>query len=222
MCNISGILFGVSNLSREEVKGKKILEIGSYDLNGSLRPFIESLEPAEYVGIDILEGSGVDIMCNAEDLLDKFGKERFDIVVSTELLEHVLNWRKVISNIKNVCKSSGVILITTRSFGFNYHAFPYDFWRYELDDMKTIFSDCDIVSLQKDPKEAGIFIKAKKPKNFAENDLSDYLLYSIVSNKRVKEIEEKDFKSFYFWKMSSKERIKRFLFKFGKTIYSKI
>lgn len=96
MCNEMCIIFGATNLTKEEVEGKKIIEVGSYDMNASLRPIIESWTPAEYVGVDIKKGPGVDIVCGAEDIIERFGKESFDIVISTELLEHVKDWRKVI------------------------------------------------------------------------------------------------------------------------------
>ena len=140
MCNSACIEFGVRNLAIEDVKGKKIIEVGSYDFNGSLRPIIEAWgNPDKYVGVDIIDGPGVDLVCPAEKIIEKFGKESFDIVISTEMLEHVRDWRKVISNIKNICKPNGLILLTTRSYGFGYHDFPYDFWRYESEDMKSIF-----------------------------------------------------------------------------------
>lgn len=93
MCNVNYIVFGAINLNEEEIEGKNIIEVGSYDINGSLRPIVESWKTAKYVGVDIEKGPGVDIVCNAEELLDKFEKNRFDIVLSTELLEHVKDWR---------------------------------------------------------------------------------------------------------------------------------
>lgn len=222
MCNITGILFGARNLSRKDVEGKRVIEIGSYDLNGSLRSLVKSWQPSEYIGVDIIEGEGVDVVCSAEEIINKFGEEGFDIVISTELLEHTRDWRKVVSNIKKICKKNGIILITTRSFGFGYHAFPYDFWRYEIEDIKNIFSDLETIKLEKDSKEPGVFIKAMKKEDFSENDLSDYELYSIVANKRVKEIDDKYFRSLHFLKMVTKERLKRLFFRFGKFTYSKV
>jgi len=195
MCNAYCILFGAINLNPEEVRGKRAIDIGSYDTNGSLRPLVESYYPAEYIGVDIAEGPGVDMICKAEDILDRFGKESFDIVISTELLEHIWDWRKVVRNIKNICKEGGIILITTRSYGHPYHGHPHDFWRYELEDMKHIFSDCLIEKLEKDPAK-GVFIKAEKTHDFVEKDLADYKLYSILLNKRAKEIAEKDIKKY--------------------------
>ncbi|CAB1067838.1 hypothetical protein D1AOALGA4SA_141 [Olavius algarvensis Delta 1 endosymbiont] len=188
MCNAYCILFGAINLKAEEVKRKRIIEIGSYNINGGLRPLIESYKPSEYIGVDIKKGPGVDIICRAEDILEKFGKESFDVVISTELLEHVRDWKKVVKNIKSICKESGIILVTTRSYGCHYHGHPFDFWRYELDDMRNIFSDCSMERIEKDPG-IGVMIKVRKQKEFNITNLSNYKLYSILHNKRVSNIE---------------------------------
>ncbi|MDI6895984.1 class I SAM-dependent methyltransferase [Methanocella conradii] len=208
MCNTKCILFGAINLKKEEIEGKRIIEIGSLDVNGSLRPLLESYNPKEYIGVDIVKGPGVDKVCNVENLVEEFGENVFDVVISTELLEHVKDWRKAISNMKKICKEGGFILITTRSKGFHYHGYPYDFWRFEIDDMMNIFQDCEILALEKDSSAPGVFIKAKKMNNFNEIDLSSYALYSIILNRKVKDIEEKDLKSFYF-----KFSFKRVVFK---------
>ena len=211
MCHISCIVFGAKSLNRTEVEGKKVIELGSYDMNGSLRPILESWAPVEYVGIDIMEGSGVDMVCGAEEVLEKFGKESFDVVISTELLEHVKDWRKVISNIKNICKPDGTIIITTRSYGYHYHATPHDFWRYEIEDMKEIFSDYEILALEKDDMMPGLFAKLRKPLQYVEKDLSSYSLYSMVVGCRARNINDEDLKTFYFKKMVLMTRIKDFI-----------
>jgi len=211
MCNANCIIFGVKDLDRNEVEGKKIIEVGSYDLNGSLRPIIKDCKPAEYIGVDREEGPGVDKVCKVEDIINEFGKESFDVVIATELLEHIYDWRKAISNLKNVCRTGGIILITTRSFGFAYHAHPFDFWRYEINDMKEIFSDFKILNLQTDPQDPGVFLKARKPSHFNEKDLSSYKLYSIIANKRIKEIRKKDLRSFNYLKLCFLDKIKRII-----------
>lgn len=52
MCTQSCIQFGTKNLSREEIQGKRVIEVGSLNVNGSLRQTIEALGPREYVGVD--------------------------------------------------------------------------------------------------------------------------------------------------------------------------
>ena len=196
MCTPSCILFGALNLKEEEIQGKAVIEVGSLDVNGSLRPLLESLKPKKYVGVDISKGRGVDVICNAEDLFQKFQKESFDVLISTELLEHVRDWRRVICNFKNVVKPDGIILITTRSPGFHYHGYPYDFWRYEIQDMENIFSDCIIEKIEKDPISPGVFIKARKPRDFVEADLSGYSLHSVIFNRRASSLSDEDLRRF--------------------------
>lgn len=173
-----------------------MLEIGSCNVNGSLRKLLERWGPAEYVGIDIEEGPGVDLVCGVDEALERFGKERFDAVVSTEMLEHVPDWRKAVSNIKNLCAPGGVILLTTRSPGFGYHAFPHDFWRFEVEDMRAIFSDCAVEKLEPDSQEPGVFLKAVKPAVFSEKDLGGYEIYSIIERRRVKETDQEKLAAF--------------------------
>lgn len=185
MCNAECIEFGMRNLIEEEIKGKSVIEVGSIDINGSLRPFVESLCPASYIGIDLTMGLGVDVICDAYDMLERFGDETFDILISTELLEHVLDWRRVISNFKRILKPGGIMIITTRSLGFRYHGYPFDFWRYEVSDMQAIFSDFIIEKLEKDYRSHGVHVKAIRHRVFFENDLSHHSLYSMVKRKHL-------------------------------------
>ena len=208
MCNANCIIFGANNLKSEEIKDKRVLEIGAYNVNGSLRSIIEKSNPQEYVGIDIIDGNGVDIVCSIEDAIEKFGKESFDLVISNELLEHVKDWRLAISNIKNLIRPGGVALITTRSFGFPYHGYPNDFWRYEVKDMKNIFSDLEIIKIISDSQDPGVFVKAKKPFAFQEKDLVSYELYSIVAGRRTKMISSNDYLNWRYAIILFREKLK--------------
>jgi SAM-dependent methyltransferase len=184
MSNANCISFGAINLRDEDIYKKRVLEVGSFNHNGGLRSYVESRNPAAYVGTDITPGPGVDVICDAEKLQDKFEKHSFDIVISTEVIEHTKNWPEVVSNMKNVCRPGGIILVTTRSGGFPVHNYPHDYWRYEKDDMAAIFADCKIAVLE--TEVGGVFLKAIKPVEFSEADLSNYELFNILFNKRVK------------------------------------
>lgn len=190
MCNAACVKFGIDYLNKSDIYGKRVIEIGSLDINGSLRTDIEKYEPKEYIGVDIKKGPGVDIICSVYDLVDKFGFERFDLIISTELLEHVKDWKIAIKNMKNILAKEGKIILTTRSYGFPYHAFPYDFWRYEEEDIKRIFSDFRINVSMSDPTPncPGVFCIVQKPSNFEGNNLNRYTLFSMIKNRRVKNI----------------------------------
>jgi len=79
------------------------------------------------------------------------------------------------------------IYITTRSRGFIYHGYPYDYWRYEINDMIKIFKDFEIIRLESDWEAPGVFLKARKPINWRPIDLNDIALYSIVFGRRIKD-----------------------------------
>jgi SAM-dependent methyltransferase len=191
MCNISVIDFFFENVDPKEFRGKSVLEVGSKYVNGSVRPLIERFcDPAKYLGVDIEPGKFVDEVVPAERLVERFGENAFDVVISTEMLEHVRNWRTVINNLKAVVKPNGLIYLTTRSFGFPYHAYPYDFWRYEVEDMEKIFADFRVVVLEKD-REPGVLLKAVKPPSWNAVDLSQVSLYSMLTGRRTQEIPNK-------------------------------
>ena len=172
MCNNSCIEFGKRQLRKKQVKGLRVLEVGALDVNGSLREYVESLKPVSYIGIDLVSGKGVDFVCPAENIIFGFGKESFDLVICTEMLEHVKLWALVINNLKLVCKIGGIILLTTRSKGFPKHDFPNDYWRFEIEDMKHIFSDCEDVIVERDPEMPGVFVRAIRTEILL--DLKDY------------------------------------------------
>ena len=105
MCNTNVIEFFIDNIDCDEFKGKVVIEIGSRYVNGSVRPLIEKFcKPKEYIGVDISPGKFVDKIVPAEKLVKVFGKNRFGVVISTEMLEHVSDWKKVINNTKEILK----------------------------------------------------------------------------------------------------------------------
>ena len=192
MCNPACIDFAERIVTADDVRGKRVIEVGSMNVNGSLRATIAALGPAEYVGVDLAEGPGVDEVCSAEQLVDRFGPDAFDLVVCTEMLEHVREWRVVIANLKRLVAPDGVILITTRSKGFPYHEYPFDYWRYEPDDMRAIFADFAIEALERDTYMPGVFMRARRDDHAPAPGLDDYKLYAIVAARRCKRISDLD------------------------------
>lgn len=196
MCNAACIEFAKTYIKEEDVSGKRAIEVGALDINGSLRTTIESYNPAHYVGVDIKKGPGVDEICDAHYLLERFGPSSFDLLICTEMLEHIRSWQTAVKNFKNILTPNGIILITTRSTGFVYHGYPFDFWRFEIPDMQFIFSDFTIEALEKDPLMPGVFLKARKPFQFKDSFFySDYPLYSILAKTKKVTITNADI----FW-----------------------
>lgn len=162
------------------------------DHNGSVRAAVERMDPASYLGVDIEAGPGVDRICDAAVLEEEFGRASFDVVLSTEMLEHVPDWRLVVTNMKHVLAPGGVLVATTRSFGYPYHGAPSDFWRYELDDMKRLLDDMDVERLESDPMMPGVFVKARKRPEGRTSSLDGIALYSMIAGRRVVAVSRVD------------------------------
>lgn len=85
---------------------KKVLEVGSLDINGSIRHHFEN---CDYVGIDLGEGNGVDIISPVHE----FNSDVFyDVVVSTEMLEHDKYWAVSLFSMYEKLKSGGLFILT--------------------------------------------------------------------------------------------------------------
>lgn len=139
-----------------------VLEVGAFDVNGSARPIIEP-RSTSYIATDMRAGPGVDRVVDCTQLLFEFGRDRFDTVVSLEMLEHVSAWRMAVAQMKAVTRPGGRVLLTTRSLGFPLHDYPSDYWRFSTADMSKIWGDWAVEFLVVDPQAPGVFVCARKP-----------------------------------------------------------
>ena len=195
MCNTTGIDFGARVLTAERIAGKDVIDVGALDVNGSLRPVVEPLGPARYLGVDIEMGPGVDEVVAAEGLVARYGRESFDVVITTEMVEHTRDWQTVMTNLKGILRPGGLLLLTTRSKGFRFHAYPYDFWRYEPSDLRAIFSDLDIITIEQDTDAPGVFMLASRPESFVEQRPT-VALWSIITGRRQRRVTDRQVRTF--------------------------
>lgn len=151
-------------LRREDVEGRHVMEVGSYDVNGSVRPGVEALVPLSYVGIDMRSGPGVDMVADAADLPSLFPAGP-DVVIAASTLEHAPDWKAALSGIVTVLAPGGVLLVTVPSPGYPYHGYPGDYWRFSPETMREITEAAGLVveDLRPDPAIQGAFVKARKP-----------------------------------------------------------
>ena len=93
-------------------KNKKVLDIGSLDLNGVNK---ELFEDSDYIGIDVGFGENVDVASigHLYDAPDNY----FDVIISTETFEHDMFYEKTIGNIIRMLKPGGLFLFTCAAPG---------------------------------------------------------------------------------------------------------
>lgn len=107
---------GVKQFLPEYFSDKKVLEIGSLNINGSVREFFER---CDYLGLDLGAGKDVDLVCSGQD----FGAQAnsFDVVISCEAMEHNPEWRKTWLNMMRLVKHDGLIIMTCATTGRRQH-----------------------------------------------------------------------------------------------------
>jgi SAM-dependent methyltransferase len=131
-----------------------VLEVGSYDENGTVRPLFGG---CEFVGVDMREGPGVDRVASSHDL--PFDDGQFDVVVSTEMLEHDPYPWVSMAEMGRVLVPGGLLVVTARGNGFKLHAYPDDYWRFMPSSFPVLLSlaGCDVVDVREDPQAPGMF-----------------------------------------------------------------
>jgi SAM-dependent methyltransferase len=147
-----------------DLEGLDVLEVGSYDVNGSVRELFAGAR--SYLGIDSRPGPGVDHVFDIETFQDgpDLGTRRtWDVIVSTEMLEHTPNPAAAIAGIARVSHPGSHLILTTRSPGFPRHDEPQDFHRFTIAQVVGLTEHgwrCLVA--QADPLMPGVFYHGRK------------------------------------------------------------
>lgn len=97
----------------------RALDLGGRNINGSIR---DLLPKAEWSGLDIEDGPGVDVVHDATKPWPD-DATRYDLVVSTEVLEHVRDWRQLLATCAQALERGGrqALFVTCASTGRRPH-----------------------------------------------------------------------------------------------------
>jgi SAM-dependent methyltransferase len=107
----------------------KLVEIGSQNVNGSLRDVAPP--NVEYVGVNFAEANGVDIVLQDPYILP-FETSSVDLVVSSSCFEHSEMFWLVFNEVMRILKPAGLFYLNAPSNGL-YHRYPVDCWRFYPD-----------------------------------------------------------------------------------------
>ena len=91
---------------------KKVLEIGSLNINGSVRPYFTN---CDYLGIDVGEGKDVDLVCHG-DTYDA-PNDSYNVTISCECFEHNPQWVETFQNMIRLTESNGLVIMTCATEG---------------------------------------------------------------------------------------------------------
>ena len=97
-------------------KGKKVLDVGSEDINGNNKYLFED---CEYFGCDVVEAENVTHVSFCHEL--PFKDETFDVIVSTECFEHDMFWTASLRKIFKMLKIGGLFFFSCATTGREEH-----------------------------------------------------------------------------------------------------
>ena len=95
---------------------KRVLDVGSGDINGNNRFLFEN---CEYDGNDVIQAKNVTIVSKTKDLY--FTDNTFDTIVSTECFEHDPEYKESFIKIYKMLKPDGLFCFTCASTGRGEH-----------------------------------------------------------------------------------------------------
>lgn len=89
----------------EAFRDRKVLDIGSFNVNGNEKPWFEN---CDFIGLDIGPGPGVDVVCPANEYNEP--DNTFDTIISCECWEHNPFYKESILNAIRMLKSGGYFI----------------------------------------------------------------------------------------------------------------
>lgn len=99
---------------------------------------------ATWIGCDMLDGPGVDVIADAQHLRSVFKAESFDAIVSSWTFEHIARPWDAAEQIYQVLKKDGSVFIETHQ-SFPIHSYPEDYFRFTIPAMKELFWKMDCI-----------------------------------------------------------------------------
>ncbi|MCM8787955.1 MAG: class I SAM-dependent methyltransferase [Candidatus Omnitrophica bacterium] len=115
-----------------KLKVKRVLDVGSKD-----SPYKNKISYKEYKRLDISKESNPDYVADLHNL-NNLPRNYFDLVLATEVLEHLYNPEKAIDEIYKILRNGGICIATTRFF-YHYHPDPKDYYRFTKDSLEYLF-----------------------------------------------------------------------------------
>lgn len=148
-------------IAEHDLGDLNVLEIGSLDVNGSARNMFTN----HYVGIDLTEGPGVDIVADWHDQCNRW--VGLELILCLEMLEHDTRPWVTAHNIAACLAPDGFAIVTARGYvgrhAFPEHLAPHDYWRFSVEGMRHLleWAGLEVVDCRPDPEAPGVFATAR-------------------------------------------------------------
>lgn len=114
---------------------RTILDVGSYDVNGSYRHLVA--DNLSYTGLDMADGPNVDLVPKSPYIWEEIESDTFDVVISGQAFEHIEFPWLTMTEIARVLKKGGILCIIVPRLAVR-HRYPVDTYRYDVDGVVAL------------------------------------------------------------------------------------
>ena len=141
----------------------KIKSVTRLGLEAALKPYFKKVEPGvvldvgaknypykkyipftKYLTLDLNKSCNPNIICDLHNVGWK--SDYFDVVIATEIIEHLYDPQLAINEIYRILKRNGICILSTR-FIYRYHRDPGDYYRFTWDSLNYLFRKYSYVEI---------------------------------------------------------------------------
>lgn len=129
-------------------KPVRVLDVGSYDVNGSYRELFDEKNNVYYVGLDMSDGPNVDYVPEDPYVWSKIPDGSFDFIISGNAFEHIEYPWLTMEQIYRKLKSGGIACILA-PHTIGEHRYPVDCYRFFSDGFRALakWAKLDVVDV---------------------------------------------------------------------------
>jgi len=141
--HLSDLLLGL----RQDAATEERITVLDYGCGGS--PYRPLFPNADYVRADLSDTAGIDCEIGADGSIAA-DPESFDLILSTQVLEHVGDVSRYLKNCFDLLRSGGKLVLTTHGT-FEDHSCPYDYYRWTTDGIRrdVTLAGFEVLSVKK-------------------------------------------------------------------------
>jgi SAM-dependent methyltransferase len=121
-----------------------VLELGTRAWNGNppkhhREKILTANSLADWWSVDLLDGEGVGIVCDAHQLSGRFPRAHFDAAIAVDVLEHCRRPWEVADQLALVLRPGAWLYVHVPQT-FPVHGYPGDYWRFTTDALRELFA----------------------------------------------------------------------------------